>query len=77
MIAVVEQKERREDEGEVSERREEREAEKDGENSKNRRMAAERGDMEAEMRWRLNPENLFFSLAEQLRVFFSIFSLYV
>lgn len=60
MTVAVERKERREDEGEVNERREGREAAKDGGNNKHRRQNGcqererEREGMKAEMRWRLN-----------------------
>lgn len=66
MIVAVEQRrgqERREDEGEVNDRREEREVAKDRENNKNRRQngCQERRKMKAEMRWRLNPPKISFS----------------
>lgn len=66
MIVAVQPRrgrERREDEGEVSERREGREVAKDGGDNKNRRQngCQDRGKMKAEMRWRLNPPKLSFS----------------
>lgn len=76
MIVAVERRrgrERREDEGEVNERREGREVAKDGENNTNRRQngCQERGRMTAEMRWRLNPPKIcFFTLAERPLVLF-------